>query len=77
MEIKLLVPIAFKQTEFSSDDNVIVLAGDIGGTKANMSLCKFTANGMEVVKEKRYVSKDHVSFTDIISDFINGFPNPQ
>ncbi len=77
MEIALLVPIAFKQTKFSHDENVIVLAGDIGGTKANMSLCKFTANGMEVVKEKRYVSKDHVSFTDIINDFIAGLPNPQ
>ena len=77
MEIALLVPIAFKQTEFSHDENVIVLAGDIGGTKANMSLCKFTAKGMEVVKEKRYVSKDHVSFTDIITDFIAGLPNPQ
>jgi glucokinase len=77
MEIALLVPIAFKQTEFSNDENIIVLAGDIGGTKANMSLCKFTANGMEVVKEKRYVSKDHISFTDIISDFLEGFPNPQ
>ncbi len=77
MEIALLVPIAFKQTAFANDENVIVLAGDIGGTKANMSLCKFTANGMEVVKEKRYVSKDHVSFTDIISDFIAGLPNPQ
>lgn len=77
MEIALLVPIAFKQTAFSQDENVIVLAGDIGGTKANMSLCKFTAQGMEVVKEKRYVSKDHISFTDIISDFIEGLPNPQ
>lgn len=77
MEIALLVPIAFKQTAFSHDENVIVLAGDIGGTKANMSLCKFTAQGMEVVKEKRYVSKDHISFTDIISDFIEGLPNPQ
>jgi glucokinase len=77
MEIALLVPIAFKQTEFANDENVIVLAGDIGGTKANMSLCKFTGKGMEVVKEKRYVSKDHISFTDIISDFIAGLPNPQ
>ena len=77
MEIALLVPIAFKQTKFAHDENVIVLAGDIGGTKANMSLCKFTASGMEVVKEKRYVSKDHISFTDIISNFIEGSPNPQ
>ena len=77
MEIALLVPIAFKQTAFSNDDNLIVLAGDIGGTKANMSLCKFTANGMEVVKEKRYVSKDHVSFIDIIVDFIEGSSKPQ
>ena len=71
MEIALLVPIAFKQTAFSHDENVIVLAGDIGGTKANMSLCKFTAQGMEVVKEKRYVSKDHISFTDIILSLIH------
>lgn len=77
MEMDLLIPIAFKQTQFLNDENIIVLAGDIGGTKANMALCKFTANGMAVIKEKRYVSKDYLSFTDIISDFIEGHPNPQ
>ncbi len=77
MEIELLIPIAFKQTHFSNDANILVLAGDIGGTKANMALCEFRATGMEVVKEKRYISKNHNSFIDIISDFVEGYPNPE
>ena len=77
MDIELLIPIAFKQKGFSTQENCIVLAGDIGGTKANMALCRFHAGGMELIKEKRYVSKDHVNFGNIITDFIAGEQAPQ
>lgn len=77
MDIELLIPIAFNQTGFSTQENCIVLAGDIGGTKANMALCQFHAGGMELIKEKRYVSKDHVNFAQIINDFIAGEQAPQ
>ena len=77
MDIELLIPIAFKQKGFSTEENSIVLAGDIGGTKANMALCRFHAGGMELIKEKRYVSKEHVNFGNIISDFLMGEQAPQ
>lgn len=77
MDIELLIPIAFKQKGFSTQENCIVLAGDIGGTKANMALCRFHAGGMEMIKEKRYVSKEHVKFGNIISDFLKGEQVPQ
>ncbi|HQR91931.1 MAG: glucokinase [Bacteroidetes bacterium 24-39-8] len=77
MDIELLIPIAFKQKGFSTEENMLVLAGDIGGTKANMALCRFHCGGMELIKEKRYVSKDHVNFGNIISDFIAGEQVPQ
>lgn len=77
MDIELLIPIAFKQKGFSTQENCIVLAGDIGGTKANMALCRFHAGGMEMIKEKRYVSKEHVKFGNIISDFLMGEQVPQ
>ncbi len=77
MDIELLIPIAFKQKGFATQENCIVLAGDIGGTKANMALCRFHAGGMELIKEKRYVSKEHVNFGNIITDFIAGEQQPQ
>lgn len=77
MDIELLIPIAFKQKGFSTEENSIVLAGDVGGTKANMALCRFHAGGMEIIKEKRYVSKEHVNFGNIISDFLVGEQIPQ
>jgi glucokinase len=77
MDIELLIPIAFKQKGFSTEDSIIVLAGDIGGTKANMALCRFHSGGMEMMKEKRYVSKDHINFANIITDFLVGEQAPQ
>ncbi len=77
MGIELLIPIVFKQMQVSNETSMIVLAGDIGGTKANMALCSFNSKGMQFLKEKRYVSKDHLSFLDIIKDFLMDAPQPQ
>ena len=73
---QLFLPIAFKNFHLAKNTTQLVLAGDIGGTKANMLLCLFTAGGIEVIKEERFVSKDHDSFTAIISTFLNEQPNP-
>jgi glucokinase len=73
---QLYLPIAFKNIHLARSTTQLVLAGDIGGTKANMLLCRFTASGFEVLKEDRFVSKDHDSFTAIISAFLKGEPNP-
>ncbi|MES2649698.1 MAG: glucokinase [Bacteroidota bacterium] len=73
---QLYLPIAFKNFHLARNTTQMVLAGDIGGTKANMLLCLFTAAGIEVIKEERFVSKDHDSFTSIISKFLDGQPSP-
>ena len=77
MNLPLLIPIAFKNPNATGDANTIILAGDIGGTKANMRLSRFSATGLETIKEARYVSKDYASFTDILSNFLEGQPCPQ
>jgi glucokinase len=69
MKQHMLFPIALKRDLDAEEINPVVLAGDIGGTKTNMALCRITENGVEYLKEARYVSKDFTSFTQIISTF--------
>jgi glucokinase len=69
MKQHLLFPIAFKRAFTEHDEDIIVLAGDIGGTKTNIALCRISDNGVEKLKEARYVSKDFRSLTQIIENF--------
>jgi glucokinase len=45
------------------------LAGDIGGTKVIMALYEVDGDQITQTAEKRYVSADHATFTDILVDF--------
>jgi glucokinase len=76
MNLKLLIPVAFKNLDKTNDKTTIILAGDIGGTKANILLSKFIDGGLETIKESRYVSKEYQSFNDILSNFLEGQPVP-
>jgi glucokinase len=69
MKQHLLFPIAFLSTLAGEDEEIVVLAGDIGGTKTNIALCRISENGVEKLKEARYVSKDFRSLTQIIENF--------
>jgi glucokinase len=69
MKQHLLFPIAFKKSFTDDDEEIVVLAGDIGGTKTNIALCRISENGVEKLKEARYVSKDFRSLTQIIENF--------
>lgn len=69
MKQHLMFPIAFKKSLADDDEDIVVLAGDIGGTKTNIALCRISENGVEKLKEARYVSKDFRSLTQIIEDF--------
>jgi glucokinase len=66
-----MIPIAFKN-DARPGQPVAILAADIGGTKTNVALYESNDKGLSMVKEKRYVSKDHPSLTDIIHDFSGG-----
>jgi glucokinase len=72
MAAKSIVPIAFKQEPGQVQEPISILAADIGGTKTNVALYQVDGSGLTVRQEKRYVSKDHVSLTDIIHDFTGG-----
>jgi len=62
------VPIAFKNG-IQQKGTINILAGDIGGTKTNMALYRSDKDGLTLLREKRYVSKDHHSLEEIVSDF--------
>ncbi len=76
MKLALLIPVAFKNPEGSCDQDTIILAGDIGGTKANILLSRFCTDGLITIKENRFVSKDHDTIDDILSQFLEGQPKP-
>src|SRR5260221_7076545 len=67
-----IVPIAFKKGILQERTSATILAGDVGGTKTNMALYQTGANGLTILKEKRYASRDYQSLTDIIHDFTGG-----
>ncbi len=72
MKQHLMFPIAFKKSLEDDDEDIVVLAGDIGGTKTNIALCRISENGVEKLKEARYISKDFRSLTQIIDNFSAG-----
>jgi len=49
---------------------MIVLAGDIGGTKTLLQLSRSGPGGLEVLHEKRYVSADYGEFLALASHFV-------
>lgn len=64
-----LLPLAFKNSFKVTDAPLTILAGDAGGTKTNMALCRVTADGITILREGRYASQEYTSLTDIILQF--------
>jgi glucokinase len=51
----------------------MILAGDIGGTKANLALYELEARGgLALIAEQRYVSRDYESLELLIAEFVEG-----
>lgn len=72
-----LIPIGFKNPWPGQNATQVVLAGDIGGTKANVALFQVTAEGLEEIHAQRFVSKEHETFEGILAAFLEGQPSPQ
>lgn len=53
MRLALSIPVAFKNTQGTFEKDMIILAGNIGGTKANILLSRFSANGLITIKKTR------------------------
>lgn len=49
---------------------MIVLAGDIGGTKTLLQLSRPTRDGLEVLYEKRYESAEYEDFLTLVGHFV-------
>ncbi len=50
----------------------MILAGDLGGTKANLGLFDVKAGRLVRVADRRYVTQQHSGLEEITSDFLNG-----
>jgi glucokinase len=74
MATKPLVPIAFRKELQKGQEPITLLAADIGGTKTNIALCRADSEGVTILDQKRYVSKDYPSLTDIVQDYSKGKP---
>lgn len=52
----------------------MILACDVGGTKTDLALFEPNGPALELVKRNTYRSKEHPTFTEIVTDFLG--PNP-
>jgi glucokinase len=66
------LPVAFRRDVREPQTPASILAADIGGTKTNMALFQLDTGNLRQIREKRYISKDHASLTDIVRDFCDG-----
>ena len=52
----------------------MILAGDIGGTKTTLALFEDTAGTLSKVREATFPSRDHATFTEIVTKFLQEEP---
>ncbi len=71
----MLFPIIHKKAD-GFNDNVIILAGDIGGSKSAVALIQQTNSDCTVLEEKTYRTKDFAGLSSLISHFMAGRPLP-
>lgn len=67
-----IVPIAFKRKDHRGKKTANIVAADIGGTKTNVAIYREDSDGLHVVDQKRYISLEHASLSDILHDFTGG-----
>lgn len=53
-----------------SAPRILVLAGDVGGTKLNLALARARGEGVEVVAEERYDSADFDGLASVVGAFL-------
>jgi glucokinase len=72
------IPLFFPRASELPGKGMTVLAGDIGGTKINMAFFQVFQNTMEIIREGKYHTADHPSFSAIIKAFLseNTLPVP-
>ena len=73
MNNQLNTALAFSRRS-SFDKSLLVLAGDVGGTKTNLALFRASKNKMELVHEASYHSSTYASCLDILQIFFSEKP---
>ncbi len=48
----------------------VVLAGDVGGTKALLALAESDATGVKVIEEERFPSREYAGLAEIVAEFL-------
>jgi glucokinase len=71
MNNELQIPLFFPRQSQVSEKGIKILAGDVGGTKINIALYNATQDNVELIKEAKYHSAEHNSFTEVIQKFLN------
>ncbi len=79
MNNPLQIPLFFPRQSQVPPEGLMVLGGDVGGTKTNLALFKATENSVDLVKDVTYHSADFRSFNEIVKKFLseNGLPTPE
>lgn len=65
------IPLALLNNK-KPDDNRIIMAADVGGTKTNLALYKIKNGALLLLKENSYRTKMVESFTEMVHDFHAG-----
>ncbi len=56
-------------------NSIVILSGDIGGTKTRLGLYVLTSNQQKTIVEEVYQSKNYSEFECLISNFMGKYPN--
>lgn len=70
----LKISLAFPGNRILSDEKICVLAGDIGGTKANLAIFEADKSGISLVTTSTYHSAQYPSVIKIIEQFLGENP---
>ncbi len=57
------------------EEDYVIVAGDVGGTKTNLSVCRVTGDGVHEIHSSSYASGDFKAFIHILQEFIRNQPN--
>jgi glucokinase len=66
---------SFKEIK-SLKQEILVLAGDIGGTKTNLALFKSSGDALVPIIESKYHTTDFLSIEELLKSFLKDIPEP-
>jgi len=74
---ELLFSLALPRLWGISEQSITILAGDVGGTKANIAFYNASPSGMVLIKQARYSSDEFKSCIEILQRFLQEGDHPK